>query len=837
LKPLTNNRQLTIHKETGMLKNYFKIAVRYLFKNKVYSLINVFGLAVGIGCCILIALYVHNEWSYDEFHSESDRIYRTWVREDYGDGDVYFNTATPLILKSTLEQNIPEIAAAARRYVFTNLVKRYDGSETQSESIHTVDPDFFRIFDFELIRSEVESIFATPDEVVLTPSCAQRYFGNEDPLQQTMLIRVGEQFEPFTVTGIIEEPPSNSSINYELIIPFSNSGRLFSDRALTSWFNVVTETYVLLDEQADPEAVEAKFPAMMKQVLGDEEYNNSSYTVGLQPLTDIHLNTDFPSAFAPVSDPKYSYILGAIAMLILIIACVNFITLSISRSTERAREVGIRKTVGARRSHLMYQFWGEALLMTLLAFGFGFIIAELLLPFFNSLSGTELALSPGPGSLLLFALVVAGISLLTGIYPALVLSGFRPSQVLKGRLNIKGERSLLRRGMVVFQFTLSIFLIAATLIVINQLEFLRSKDLGYQKEQMVVIQTDVALSPGSGIMQMIEQMNRTRDLLKSELTAVSGVSDVTASVYTPVQPGWIQADFRDRNDRKYQFRINFVDEHYLQSMGIDLTRGRYFSEENTSDARRAVIVNEALVEEFGLENPVGGKLPGDNFIDHEIIGVTENFNYESLHTPVRPLAMAVNPRTLLSGIDNIGFFSSPSPRITLKLASADLPSTMDAVRSTWEKVAPDEPFNYTFLDQALDSRYRQEERLSKIVGFGSTLAIVIASLGLFGLAALMVVRRTKEIGVRKVLGATASQIVLMVNREFTKLVGIAFVLAVPIAWYAVSQWLQDFAYRIEIGFGVFILAGMIALVISWLTVSYQSVKAALINPVDSLRNE
>ena len=820
-----------------MLKHYLKIAVRYLFKQKVYSLINVFGLAVGMACCLLIALYVYNEWSYDEFHSNSDRIYRTWVREDYGEGDIYFNTVTPLVLKPTLERNIPEIEAVTRRYVYSDLVKRDDESEALSESIHTVDPDFFRIFDFELIRGEVESIFSTPDEVVLTPSSARRYFGSEDPLQQTMLIRVGEQFEPFTVTGIIEEPPSNSSITYDMIIPFANSGKLFSERAHTSWFNVVTETYVLLDGQADREEVEAKFPALMRQVLGEEEYNNSSYTVGLQPLTDIHQNIDFPAGIAPVSDPMYSYILGAIALLILVIACVNFITLSISRSTERAREVGIRKTVGAQRRHLMYQYWGEALLMTVLAFGCGFIISELLLPFFNTLSGTELALSPGPGALLIFAIVVAFISLFTGIYPALILSGFRPAEVLKGKLRIKGERSLLRRGMVVFQFTLSIFLIAATLIVTSQLEFLRSKNLGYQKEQMVVIQTDVAVSPGSGLMQMIEVMNRKRDLLKTELSAAGGVSEITASVYTPVQPRWVRADFRDGNDRKYQFMINFVDEHYLQAMEIDLTRGRHFSEENPSDARRAVIVNEALVEEFGLENPVGSKIPGENFIDHEIIGVTENFNYESLHSPVRPLAISINPQILLSGIDNIGFFSSPSPRITLKLATDNLPSTMDAVRAAWERITPEDPFNYTFLDQAVDSRYRQEERLSKIVGFGSTLAIIIASLGLFGLAALMVVRRTKEIGVRKVLGATASQIVLMVNKEFTGLVVIAFVLAVPFTWYALNRWLQDFAYRVELGIGVFILAGLIALAISWMTVSYQSVKAALINPVDSLRNE
>lgn len=575
----------------------------------------------------------------------------------------------------------------------------------------------------------------------------------------------------------------------------------------------------------------------MRQVLGEEEYSNSNFAVGLQPITDIHLNTEMPVGIASVSDPTYSYILGAIALLVLLIACVNFMTLSVSRSTSRAKEVGIRKTVGARREHLMYQFWGEALLMTILALAFGVILAELLLPYFNALSGTALSLNINGRSVLVFIGLACLISLVAGIYPALILSGFKPVEVLKGKLQIKGDRSLFRKGMVVFQFTLSIFLIASTIIVNRQLDYMRSKDLGYQKEQIVVLQTDIALTRETGFSEAFEEARQKRDLLSNVLAGESSVLDVTSSVYTPVQSGWIGVDYRDANGKKYQFNVNFVDATYLDVMDIAITEGRGFSEENTSDARRAIVVNKALVDDYGWENPIDKRLPGQGFIDHEIIGVTENFNYASLRTEVEPLAMAINPAVLLSGIDNIGIASSPSPRITVKLAGGNIPETVDVLKEAWADIAPTEPFNFTFLDEAVDNQYRQEERLSQIVIFGSSLAIIIACLGLFGLASLMVVRRTKEIGVRKVLGASSTGIMVLVNKEFTKLVLTGLLLAVPAAWYAMTLWLQDFAFRVSINVWVFLAAGLMTLIVAWLTVSYQSVKATMINPVESLRSE
>ena len=807
-----------------MLKNYIKIALRSLFKQKMYSFINISGLALGVACCALILLYTTNEWSFDKFHSKSDRIYRAWTLEDYGEGDIYFNTVTPFVLKPTLEQSIPEVEQIARRYVFNDLVKRSESDESFSTSIQAVDPEFFSIFDFQLLRGDSEQLFSGLNEVVLTPELASQYFENEDPLQKTLLIMMGGEFQAFTVTGIIEEPPTNSSIQYELLIPMEKAKTILNPNSLLNWYSVTPETYVLLNDQADLSSVKAKFPAMMQQALG-EDYNEGEYEVGLQPITDIHLNTEFPVGIASVSDPTYSYILGAIALLILIIACVNFMTLSISRSTSRAKEVGIRKTIGAERHHLMYQFWGEALLMTVFSVGLGALISEILLPFFNQLSGTQLSLQLSIDSILLYSGLALFISLIAGIYPALVLSNFKPIEVLKGKLQIKGDKSLFRKGMVVFQFTISIFLIACTLMVNKQLDFLRSKDLGFQKEQVVILQTDLKLGPQMGLSRITQESAR------------SNFMDLASSIYTPAQQGWIGVDFKDADQQTRRMNINFVDADYLNMMGIEVLAGRSFSDEITSDERRAIIVNQALVDDYGWENAIGKKLPGSNFEDHEIIGVVENFNYQSLRTAVEPLALSINPSLLLSGIANIGFFNSPSPRISLKISSDNIPQTIRELEQIWAAVSPGAPFDFQFLDSSIDSQYRQEERLQKIAISGSALAIIIACLGLFGLASLMISRRVKEIGIRKVLGASAASITLLVNKEFTILVLVSILLAVPMAWYAIGVWLDDFAYKADIGFWTFLLAGAIAISISWITISIQSIKAAQVNPVKSLKSE
>ena len=818
-----------------MIKNYLKIAFRNLIKNKTYSGINIIGLSIGVACCLLILLYLTNEFSYDKFHTNSDRIYRTWEHEDYGDGSIYWNTVTPLRLKGDIETNIPEAELVARRYVINDMVTPDENSEGFSEPIQLADPEFFEMFDFELIEGDQATVFAQPSNVVLTPTSAKRFFGTEKVVGKTLLIKLNDNFEPFTVTGILEDYPSNSSITYEVLIPFENGRKLFSERAYESWFSVVAETYVQLSEGTEVEDTRAKLETMMQTLLGDR-WEESRYTIGMQPLTEIRLNPEIPVGIAAVTDPTYLYILTGIAVLVLLIACVNFMTLSISRSTSRAKEVGIRKTIGAERAHLMYQFWGEALLMTLMAMGIGLIFTELLMPYFNQLAGTALHVALTSKTILLFFGLTAFISLVAGIYPAMILSGFRPVEVLKGKVRVKGDKSLFRTGMVVFQFTLSIFLIACTLTIGDQLEYMRSKDLGYQKEHIVILQIDDNPDRETGFAGLMERAGQKAELLKSQVSSIPEVQDLAVSLYTPAQPRWVSVDYRDTEDKLYAFNVNLIDEQYAALMGLRFVEGRNFSEEITSDASRGIIVNEAFAELHGWSDPLNAQLPNPNFIEHEIIGVVENFNYASLRNEVEPLAMVITPMVILSGIANADL-SAPRPRISLKITGNNIPATIDELEAAWDKVSPGEPFNMTFLDQAVDSQYRQEERLAQIVSFGSTFAILIACMGLFGLASLLVVRRTKEIGVRKVLGASSRGIVMLVNKEFTMLVIIAFLLAVPATWYAMNLWLQDFAFQTPISVWTFLIAGAASLFIAWISVGYQSFKATTINPVDSLRGE
>ena len=821
-----------------MLKNYIKIAFRNLFKQKLYSAINILGLAVGIACCVLIALYVNNEWSYDEFHSKADRTYRAWAEETTRSGREILNTATPIILGPTIRDNIPEVEHVTYVYRFSNLARTDQNPNPLNEQVLVVNDDFFDIFDFEILNGNPGSLFNSPSSIVISEATAKRFFGSADPMLQVLSIRVGESYKDFTVTGVIENPPSNSSLEYHILMPYQNLETFVGERGMQSWFNIFGSTYVTLQEGSTPKGLESKLASMMRSALGEDVYEQTNFTIGLQPLTDIHLNPDFPSNLASVSDPVYSYILAAIALLILLIACVNFMTLSISRSTSRAKEVGIRKTIGAVRQHLMYQFWGEALIMTLIAFALGITLAEALLPFFNDLSGTTLTLSYGIYTLAALLFTAVLVSIIAGIYPALILSGFRPVEVLKGKMNLSGDKGSFQKVMVVFQFSLSFVLIIGTITMYQQLSYVQNKNLGYQKDQVLVLDSGFTNTPENSPDTVFQQSLSRKQILINELAGKADIESISASSYTPVETGgWFRMGFRDDQDQEINFHANFVDADFIPTMGIKVSQGRNFSEENPSDATRALIVNEAMVEYFGWDNPIGQRLPGPEFNDHEVIGVVENFHYESLHTPVDPLAMAMDPMLLFSGISNLSLSSSFDPRYSFNITTENLSATVDQLQQAWEKVAPGTPFNYTFVDQALDQQYRQEQRLSRIVTTGSVLAVIIACLGLFGLASLMVVRRTKEIGVRKVLGASTRNILLLVNKEFTKLVVIAFVIAMPIAWYVMSEWLQGFAYRIDLGVGIFLLAAGLALLVAWLTVSYQSLKATMVNPVESLKNE
>ena len=806
-----------------MFKNYLKIALRNLGKQKAHAFINIFGLAVGVACCLLIMLYVQHEWSYDRFHSDADRLYRAWGREVYDEDEVFFYTITPIVLAPTLETTFPEVEATVRVNPFSDLVQRGDDSFT--ERIHMVDPNFFEVFDFPLQQGDPQTVLTNTNSIVLTPEIAGKYFGDDDPMGQTLAIHVNDAYQSFVVRGIAEAPPTHSSIQFEMLVPHALTQQLYGPNAHQSWTNIFGETYVLLREGTTGPALEAKMPTMLQQALG-EHYGTYEHTIGLQPITDIHLNPEMPTGIEPTSDPAYSYILGAIALFVLLIACINFMTLSIGRSADRAREVGVRKAIGAARRQVMVQFWGEALLMTALSLALGVVLAEVLLPLFNDLSGQELALTlNGPVVLVLLGLLVL-IGFAAGSYPAAVLSNFRPTEVLKGQIQTQGDKSLLRRGLVVVQFALSIFLIASTLIMTRQLDYLQTRNLGFDKEQVVVVPTGVPVEEGEQIAERF----------RSEVAGQDAVAGLTVSAY-PLDEGWINVGYTDDSDIYREFYVNMIDPDFVEVMGMEIVAGRDFDRAITSDAQAGVLVNEALVASYGWDDAIGKRLPGRNFPDHEIVGVVRDFNYQSLRSEVLPAAMVLSFDVFREGIENVNSSSSSRRDLSIRIKPGDIPGTLALLEKTWATVAPGQTFDFRFLDASVNSQYEQETRLGQIVGIASLLAILIACLGLFGLATLAVARRTKEIGIRKVLGASVPNLVRLLSKDFAVLVLVAFVVAVPAAYVAMQAWLQDFAFRIEISWLIFLMAGSLALAIALATVSYHAIKAALADPVDSLRYE
>lgn len=805
-----------------MLKNYFKVAMRYLLRNKGYTAINILGLAIGITCCVLILLFVRSKFSYDKFHKKSDRIYRAWVREHYEDQDDIIDMITPLPLANALQTSFAEIESTCRVFNLNSLVKT--GERSFSEDIRMVDSSFFNIFDFALVAGNRENPFPASNSIILTESTAKKYFGKENAIGKNIELQLANEKVMFAVSGIAKSAPEESSIKYNALIPFSNAKFLFNPRAFIAWFNVNPETYVLLQKNVNADKLAKKFPSMVKQNLG-EDYKEGGYIVSLQPITNIHLDTSLPAGIEPTSNPKYAYILLTIGILILLVACVNFITLSVGRSATRAMEVGIRKVLGAERKQLIRQFWGEAVLLTIISVLIGICLTVFFIKPFNQIINRQLSVQFDlvfTGYCLLIILI---IGLIAGIYPAIILSGFRSVEILKGKLRLGNKSGFLRKGLITGQFITSIAMIVCTIVIGDQLNYLRKKDLGYQKEQVVVVPTNKPRLKG---MELAE-------LYRNELLKQPQVAGATVSLMSFSETPWINIGYADDKNVYRTFQFNAVDPYFLKTMGIQMAEGRDFSPDNPADYTSSMIVNEALVKQFGWKEGAGKKLPGK--IEQQIIGVVKDFNYQSLHTKVVPLAMVVKPDSFFRRISDISFNSPLQPRISVRLKAGNLAANLNTLKQVWKNVAPEQEFEYRFLDETIATQYRQEQRTATLVKIASVLSIFIACMGLFGLATLTVTRRTREIGIRKVLGASSGSVVGLLSKEFLVLVIIAALIAFPLGWWAMNKWLQDFAYRVHIAWWVFPVAGIVALLIALITISFQAIKAAMANPVKSLRTE
>lgn len=804
-----------------MLTNYLKIAWRNLTKNKGYTIINIVGLGVGVCCFILISLFVRSELSYDKFHDKADRVYRVWQHENYGPREDFVNTTTPVSLVKNLVENYPEIAQGSRVFRFNSLVKQ-DENEF-NEAIHGVDPGFFEIFDFPILFGNTTAPLSKANSIVLSTTAAVKYFGREDAIGEQLELEINGEDRSFAVTAVTADPPQESSIQYSILLSLENESMFFSDRQRRSWFNVMVESYVLLEPGQEPASLEAKFPGMIKNYLGSN-YEEGNFFLYLQPLTEIHLDTSLPPGIQPISNPAYSYVLGTIGFLILLLACINFVTLAVGRSFSRATEVGIRKALGAFRKQIIHQFWGEALLITVMAVITGILLSFLFLDNFNELTGKSLSLSPDYFLILISLALILLIALLAGFYPSFVLSRFNPVRVLKGD-PIKGaSMGLFGKTLVIVQFAASIILLVGTLVIGGQVDFLVNKELGYEKEALVVVPTNMSGSEASEFAVLYIE----------ELRQDPQVQQACSSLFSFAQNSWFEIGFDDAANNYREFSFNVVSPDFLKTHKIKLSDGRDFRSGSEADTRTGVIVNETFVKEFGLENPVGNQF--ENF-GVTIVGVTEDFNYQSLNYAIEPLMMALDGEAVLGMAANIESQFNAQPRVTVRMNTADLGQGIQLLEQQWKELNPSQEFEFLFLDEALASQYQNEIRSKAIVNIAALLSIFIACMGLFGLATLSVARRTAEIGIRKVLGATVLNNVALLTKDFLMLILIAMLLTFPLAWWAVSKWLQDFAYTIEISALYFLLAGCIVTGICLATVSFQSVRASLSNPVNCLKRD
>lgn len=816
-----------------MIRNYFKIAMRSLMRSKIHSAINIAGLSIGICCCVLIGLFVKDELTFDRFHSRAERIYRVYAIEDWGENQRFININTPFPMGPALKDNLEDVELIVRINNIGTQVKT--GTEQFSQQVTIAGVDFLEMFDFELIHGQKQNILGQQSSIVLTEETAKRFFGNVDPTGKNLSLFLNDRFEDFTVTGVLKDPPGNSSIQFEIVISDLNYPKLYTQRTLTSgWFNISPETYIQLKEETSRESISKKFPAVFRPLLGDR-YEKSKYFVGLQPLTSIHLDKFLPAGNAPVSDPKYIYILSAVALLILFVACINFVTLAVGRSLKRSREVGIRKVAGAQRLQLIFQFVGEAVIVTAVALVFGIALSGLCLSFFNDLSGKQLSF-PLDGFLLIISVcLVIVIGLFAGSYPAFVLSAFKPVSVLKGVVKGGNHKQTIRKMLVGVQLALSIFLISCTLLMKKQMQFLQNKNLGFDKEQLLVIQLNV---PGvQSRAQRVQEGFRIAEKFKAELPKIPGISSVSASSHDFANGNWAYVGFTDDDGVYRNFYYNSIDPDYLEAMKMEIVTGRNFSHEFASDKRRSVIVNQAFMDYFGWSEAIGKRIPGKNFGDHEIIGVVKDFNFSSLYTKVAPLALAMDPTVIMDGIENIDIDNSMIPKLLIRIRPGHANQTISQIKEVWDKITGEAEFGFSFVDQTLALQYRRDQNLGQIITVATVLAMIIGSLGLYGLASLTMQNRTKEISIRKVMGATQRSLLILLSKDYVLLILISLLLSVPFTWYLMKHWLTTFEYRVDIGAGVFLIAGGISLVIALLTISYEALKTSSGQPAETLKYE
>jgi putative ABC transport system permease protein len=793
-----------------MLKNYFKTALKTLWRNKLFFLINIFGLSLGLACCMLILLYTGDEVSFDRFHKKADQIFRIVQATTNPDGSVQKDGSTGMMQGPNFKNTVPEIEDFVR-VQSGNLTLRHKGEVFDQENLF-VDDNFFSIFSFPFLSGNPLTALASPRSVILSEEIAEKYFGTTNAVGKVLEIKKDKQFEPFIVSGVIKKSPQNSSIKIKILLPLKSG---FTDIADNYWTNSYLNTFLRLKPGSDIHAIERKCNIIFNQLAaGELKLMSDKYGMKgkiryvLQPLADMHLSTEYraDNGLTDGSNPMYSYILSGIAIFILLIACINFINLTVARSVKRAKEIGIRKVVGGQRRQLIGQFLGESYFISCIAFLFAILLVEILLPSFNTLSNKALSFT----YLLNYKLVAFYLGLflvtgfLAGFYPALVLSGFDPVQTLYGRQRFTGK-NYLSKGLVILQFTLATFMIIATITIYSQFDYLLHYELGYNDKNLAVVN--------------VGSIHREQlDLFKNELAKNPSIKMVTSD-----QGGNWGSIARVNNGQQIEFNIKHIDEDYLPLFELSLVKGRNFSKALVSDSAQSVLVNEAFASEAGWKSAIGQTV--DFFYrdrKFKVIGLVKDYHYQPLTQKIRPELFNMEK-------------DYPYGEVFIKLKAGSVSAALDHIQQSFKSMFPFQPYRYEFKDAENAQQYESEAKWKQIISLAAVLTILISCIGLFGLASLSALRRTKEIGIRKVLGAPVALIVKNLSNDFLKLVILSALIASPLAWWALQQWLDNYPYHIAMKAWIFVLATLVIVAIAMITVGYQSIKAAVANPVKSLR--
>ncbi|MCB9219972.1 MAG: ABC transporter permease [Ignavibacteriales bacterium] len=802
-----------------MFKNYVKVAFRNLLKYKAYSLSNILGLSVGMTCTILLVLFIQHEMSYDNYHKNADQIFRVAASYKLADQN-YELTSTPAPLAKILLDEFPEVENAVRFRQKGSKVIKYKNNVFKEYNTVYADNSVFDIFAISLIKGNKGNVIVEPNTVAISEKAAKKYFGNEDPIGK--VIRVGDSRD-FNVTGVFEDMPENTHFEFDIMF----SMETLDEAKENVWFSNNFNTYIVINKNTSIEEVESKFVSLLRKYLGPEMESIMGLTWDqliekggragfyLQPVKDIYLHSNLDGEFKVNGDIKYVYIFSLIALFILVIAAINYVNISTARASSRSKEVGIRKVLGSHRSELVNQFLAESLVVSFISLIISIGLIELTLPYFNQLVQKNITIQyfQNPLVLVIIISILIFIGLLAGSYPAFVLSAFNPAGILRNKNNSKS--GIFRSGLVVFQFSTSIILIIATLVVIEQLNYIKDKKLGFDKEHVLILNDAYLL--GNQIDSFKDEFLKNKEVISASISGFLPVPSDNNS--TGVYP-------EGRRDEMVSVNAWTVDYDYINTMKIEIIEGREFSEEFGTDNKH-IIINEATAKLFNLENLLGTRIKrfinnDGEFRTDEVIGVMKDFHFESFRTNIEPLILYIG--------DSHG-------SISFRTTGENIPVVINKLRDLWKKFVPTQPFTYSFLDERFNDMYQTEQQTSKIFTVFASLAIFIGCLGLFSLAAFTAEQKTKEIGIRKVLGSSIFGIVYMLSSEFIKLILISFIIAAPIAYYFMNQWLMDFAYRTNLSASLFISAGLVAMMITVITVSYQAIKAATANPVDSLRNE